>query len=596
MVKPIEGVCEKWTPDDVAQVAYLVGRLYGYNVAREAKFNRNLNRYYNSGRNTIGEGNATIWNPGYQSVGYNARMYEDTSVQARLNVIKSAVDTVTSKLSQARVRPFFDAVKGDYKTIKASRSAQIFFDQFFDAQKIYERAPETARGSMLFEGGHFWIDEEAMTIAPLPHWEFFVNPYEVSAVGLRSATVGMIMKKSYPMSAIKKQFPKSPELKKYEKSPRDGVAEFVILYDLENGKKWYVCNKDIIWCKKIEYTRLPITSIWWSAPILGWSTSCLADDLYTIQVSIDEIQLRIDQAMRQSPFNTVFVPIGSNIKSTMLSNQAAQVVEYSDAGGGIPVVATPAPISTQFIAERDAMIAKAYEFAGVSQLSAQAKKPAGVTAGVALQTLEDVESERFNEIVQRYIHQFVELAELCVEVFPEDADILPDTMDRSKVKWKDIKKQRDLFRVQFSAGAALSKDPATKLQQIQQLQSMGLNLQPILPQLLELPDLENAYSVITASYDYVQSVVERAAESGDIEFVDVVNMEQLFTETARWILRLSADEANKKYIENLIRLLESVQAKQQALTNPQPTAPVADGMGQVPAANIPPAQPVQGGL
>lgn len=595
MVKPIAGTSEKYTREEAAQVSYLIGRLYGYSAAREAKFNRNMNRYYNSGR-TVGEGNATIWNPGYQSVGYNSRMYEDSSVQARLNVIKSAVDTVTSKLSQARVRPFFDAVRGDYKTIKASRSAQIFFDQFFDAQKIYERAPETARGSMLFDGGHFWIDEENMTVSPLPHWELFVNPYEVNAVGLRNATLGMVWRKNYPMSAIKAQFPNAPELEKYSASPRDGVAEFVILYDLEAGRKWYVCNSDIIWCKKVEYNRLPVTSIWWSSPIIGWSTTCLADDLYTIQVSIDEIQLRIDQAMRQSPFNTVYVPIGSNIKPTMMSNQAAQIVEYSDAGGGIPVVATPAPISTQFIQERDAMIAKAYEFAGISQLSAQAKKPGGVTAGIALQTLEDVESERFNEIVQRYIHQFVELAELCVEVFPEDADILPETMDRSTVKWKDIKKQRDLFRVQFSAGAALSKDPSTKLQQIQQLQAMGLNLQPILPQLLEFPDLENAYSVITASYDYVQTVVERAAETGNIDFVEVVNMEQLFTETARWILRLSADEANKKYIENLIKLLESVQEKQKALTTPINPAPAGNVPGNVPAANIQPVAPVQGGV
>lgn len=595
MVKPIEGTKEKYTDAEALEIIGLIGRLYAYSSAREAKFNRNLNRYYNSGRN-VGDASATIWNPGYQSVGFNRIFYDDSSVQTRLNVIKSAVDTVTSKLSQARVRPFFDAVKGDYNTIKAARSAQIFFDQFFDSQKIYERAPETARACMLFDGGHFWIDEESMMITPLAHWELYVNPYEVNAVGIKNATMGMVRKMNYPLAAVKQQFPKAPELEKYKDSNRDGVTEFIVFYDLEKKRKWYICGKDVIWCKKIEYSRLPVTSIWWAKPILGWSTTCLADDLYTIQVTIDEIQLRIDQAVKQSPFNTVYVPQGSEIKSTQLSNEAGLAVPYVEGpGGGMPVVAAPAPISTMYTTLLDSYIAKAYELAGISQLSAQSKKPGGVTSGIAFQTLEDVESERFNVIVQDYIHQFVELAELCVEVFPENADVLPETMDRAKIKWGDIKKQRDLFRVQYSAGSALSKDPSTKIQQIQQLQSLGINLQPILPQLLEFPDLETAYSVTTSSYDYVQTVIERAAETGKTDFVEVVNMEMLFSETTRWILRLSADEANKKYIENLIGLLEKVLEAQNAATEPAPApqpAPVEPPLD----ANIPPVMPVQGGI
>jgi len=588
MVKPIEGASEKYTETESLEIVGLIGRLHAYSSAREAKFNRNLNRYYNSGRNT-GDASATIWNPGYQSVGFNRTFYDDSSVQTRLNIIKSAVDTVTSKLSQARVRPFFDAVKGDYETIKAARSAQIFFDQFFDTQKIYERAPETAKGSMLFDGGHFWIDEENMTINPLPHWELYVNPYEVNAVGVRNVTVGMVFKRNYPLSVVKAQFPKVKALDKYSLSARDAVCEYIVLYDLTNKRKWFVCNKEIIFCKAIEYDRLPVTSIWWSKPVLGWSTTCLADDLYTIQVTIDEIQLRIDQALKQSPFNTIFVPAGSEIKATMLSNEASIVVPYMEGpNGGQPVVSTPAPISPMYSQMLDSYIAKAYELAGISQLSAQSKKPAGVTSGVAFQTLEDVESERFNLIVQDYIHQFVELAELCVEVFPPDADVLPDTMDRAKIKWRDIKKQRDLFRVQFSAGSALSKDPATKIQQIQQLQSLGINLQPILPQLLELPDLETAYSATTASYDYVQTVIQRAAETGKVDFVAVVNMEMLFSETVRWMLRLSADEANKSYIENLNKLLETVLQAQNEATAPAPMPQ----MPPAPVETIPPAMPV----
>ena len=317
---------------------------------------------------------------------------------------------------------------------------------------------------------------------------------------------------------------------------------------------------------------------------MGWSTTCLADDLYTIQVSIDEIQLRIDQAIKQSPFNTVYVPVGSNIKGTMLTNEAGLIVEYSDSGGGQPVVATPAPISPMFVQLLDSHMAKAYELAGISQLSAQSKKPAGVTSGVAFQTLEDVESERFNVLVQDYIHQFVELAEICVEVFPKGEDILPASMNRASVKWGDIKSQSEKFKIQFSAGSALSKDPATKIQQIQQIQSLGINLQPILPQLLEIPDLETAYSATTASYDYVQTVIQKACETGETDFLEVVNMEMLFGEGVRWLLRLSADDANKKYIANLNALLEKVLERQNAAT------------ATMPEPMVPPVMPVENAI
>jgi len=574
MVKPITTKSEAWTSEEEADIKSSISKLHAFSSARDAKYNRNLNRYYNSGRN-IGDASATIWNPAYQTVGFNRTFYDDSSVQTRLNVIKSASDTVVSKLSQARVRPFFDAVRGDYHTIRAARSAQDFFDHFYDSQKVYERAPEVARGCMLFDAGHFFIDEDNLEVRPIPHWEIFVNPYEVNAVGIRNVSYGMIFRRNYPLAIIKAQFPKNKTLEKYKQ--RDAVGEYIIFYDLENGYKWYIYNADIIYRKKIEYKRFPVTSMFWSSPILGWSTTCLADDLYTIQVEIDEIQTRIDQAIKQSPFNTVYIPEGSEIKATMLSNEAAIVVPYMEGpSGGTPVVSTPAPISTMYQSLLETYINKAYELAGISQLSAQSKKPAGLDSGVALQTYEDIESERHNVTVQAYIHQFVEIAEIAVEVFPDDADVMPSTYDKSSVKWSDIKKQRDLFRIQFSAGSALSKDPATKIQQIQGLQALGINLQPILPQLLELPDLETAYSVTTASYDYVQSIIQNAAENGIVEFLSIVNLEMLFSETVRWMMRLSADEANKKYIQNLNTLLERVLEEMKNTAEP-PAPPVDNG-------------------
>ena len=594
MVRKIEAPNVKWTGAERSEVQQNIAFLYGCSAAREAKYNRNLNRFFNNGR---GDARATVWSAGYQSLGYNRAMYDNSTVQTKLNLVKSVVQTVGSKLSQARVRPFFDAVQGDYKTIKATRAAQKFFDAFFDIQKVYERAPEVARGAMLFDAGHFGVDEDTVSIEPVPHWELFVDPYEANGGGLPACTYGMRMRREYPLVAMANQFPDW-----YKSKEAPGVnarrirGEFIVYWDLVAGFKWYIWDREIVYKKAIEYKRLPFTAMWWERPVMGWSTSCLADDLYTIQVEIDEYQLRIDAAVRQSPFNTVFVPAGENgeMKATLLSNEAGLVVPYMPGPeGGMPVVATPAPISPEYFKGLEFYMSKGYELAGVSQLSAQSKKPSGVTSGIALQTLEDVESERHNVTVQSYIHQFVELAEIAVDVFPPDADVLPPAMGRARVKWSDVKKQRDMFKVQFSAGSALSKDPATKIDQIQKLQSLGLNLGPILPQLLEIPDLAGAHSVLFASYVYTQTFIEKAAEEGIVDFAPIADMGMLFREAVQWYLRLSADESNEKYTANLKKLIEKIQAEQEATVPPAPEPIPAPSN---PAAPAPAPAPMTGGM
>ena len=63
-------------------------------------------------------------------------------------------------------------------------------------------------------------------------------------------------------------------------------------------------------------------------------------------------------------------------------------------------------------------IKKAYELEGISEMSAQSKKPADVESGKAMQTLEDIESDRFNVQLQRFTHFLVDVSRLCIDVFP----------------------------------------------------------------------------------------------------------------------------------------------------------------------------------
>ena len=133
---------------------------------------------------------------------------------------------------------------------------------------------------------------------------------------------------------------------------------------------------------------------------------------------------------------------------------------------------------------------------GISQLSAQSKKPTGLDSGIALQTMENVESERFEEQLNQVIRCYVDIAKTCLRVFPKDETILPDASNRVDIKWRDIVEQEKKMQIQFSAADSLSKDPSTKLQQLQQLAAAGIIPPERIAQMIITPVLTPAYEAV----------------------------------------------------------------------------------------------------
>ena len=568
----------KYTEKERADAWNMIKTLWGYNAKSVGKWQRNYNRYQNNGKRAV----PSLWSvrsdiiPGYDLI---AQSNPKSGVQTSINALKSAVDTVVSKISQARVRPFFQAVMGDYKTIKACRAAQEFFDGFFDREDIYSKGTLTLRDGCIFERGVLWVDEDSETIQRVKTWQVAIDPSEFEYAGQAGLTRASLHRKDYPFRLIEKVYGPVPELKTIDRDNVEHADEFAILWDLAEKRKWYFYGSECFRCVEVDYDVSPFVFLYWNPPVKGNTATSLIDENYTIQVQIDELQLRIDAASRGSMFNTVYVPKGSGIKASTLSNESGAVYEY-DPGpvGSAPVVSAPPAISAQYLEMLKMYISTIFENAGISQLSAQSKKPAGVDSGRAIQTLADIESERFNVLLQSYLRFYINLANVCIEVFPENADIVAGKYGKSTAKWKDVKKMRDSYNIQFSAGSALSKDPTRRITEVDMLIQRGLIPGEMAAELLQIPDIEGAYSVSNAAYDYAQTVVECSIETGDIDFLEVADLSLLFQEGVRWLLRLAADEANEKYISNLKKLLNKVQKSLGAIEASAPMAPSDIGM------------------
>ena len=370
--------------------------------------------------------------------------------------------------------------------------------------------------------------------------------------------------RDYPVSLIPKFL--------YEKIKNQlGSTEYVtfgVYYDIVNKVKVYKISA-IQTPLVFEYSAdcIPLVYIHYCSPVLGCYSQSVVDMLNSVQLQIDSLNAKISEAAQLNPAQTFFVPEGSSIKVDQLNNRVGNVVQYRAAPGqtGVPVSQfTPGFIDPSYYQERDRLIEIAYSMVGVSQLSAQSKKPRGLDAAKALLTMEDVESERFETQLNQVIRAYVDLAKVCISVFDKEQYILPPSQYRSALTWGEIQKASQLMSIQFSGADSLSKDPSTKLQQLQALAQAGVIPQTMVARYMEVPDLESGYSLATNANDAVDSVIDSCLEDDNFDVPDYIPFTMLKEQiiNMQLLLRSTNYKKNKDDLEKLSQLYEIVEAKE----------------------------------
>ena len=145
---------------EMQQITNNISELRSYMGGRLAKYMRNYRRYNNTPYTSI----QNIKSPsvvGYWTTDFSTE--EDTTPTPNVNVIKSCIDTLTSKIAQSKVRPFFNCVNGTFKDIQIVKQAQQYFDMFFDLQDANKKVSEAFRDSCVFERGCIYINDITQT-------------------------------------------------------------------------------------------------------------------------------------------------------------------------------------------------------------------------------------------------------------------------------------------------------------------------------------------------------------------------------------------------------------------------------------------------
>ena len=484
---------------------------------------------------------------------------DDTTSAIQENVIASCIETLCSKIASQKVRPFFNTVNGTFKEMQIAKQAQIFFDMLYEENNVNEIITDAFRNACVFDKGIVKISDDGITNR-LP-WNVFFDPREV--------TYNQI-------TYVAEKLPKTPgrilELKYGIKANRNLDYTVYEYYDvMEHIKAVYVQELNKVVTHEYKPNIIPYLEIHYTNPVKGDTSQSLVDQLYGIQTQIDELLAVMKDSIAVNPGMTLLVPRSSNIKTNMLSNRTGQIIQYDPIPGQTtsPVTyATNDIISPQFVQLLDKLKNDAYEIVGISQLSATSQKPSGLNSGVALNTMEDIESSRFETQLNSVVRLYVDVAKACLDIFPPEIDILPDDLNRANIKWADIVEARNNMKIQFSAAESLSKDPSEKLKQLVALSQAGVIPQSHIATLMELPDLQSGYNLANNAFNSVYTFIDNVLVSGILPDKIPVYLPKnkgglLETEIVNTMLSLSIKpEINAKEIDLLQQLFSKVQEEQ----------------------------------
>jgi len=262
--------------------------------------------------------------------------------------------------------------------------------------------------------------------------------------------------------------------------------------------------------------RYPIARIQWTPSLRGFLGIGLVQQLAGSQNKVNELWTDHQEALYWGSSLKIFKQRGSEVNDNHLRARHPAIVEYD---GAKPDYEAPNPASTQAMDSLRWLIQEMYEISGISQASAASKSPLGPNAsGKALDTMDDIQSDRFGQFDLQYSMARVDVGQCTLD---EAKDLAIDAKKDADLKgalvsWID---EIDWKKFDFDGGGyhlAIEPEnfiPGTRAGKLDALQDMAkipgfLNNPLITASLFEEPDLSAANRHLLGPIRALQAVAE----------------------------------------------------------------------------------------
>jgi len=477
-------------------------------------------------------------------IGLDPGMYARTALRdnyltnrVTLNVIKSCIDTASSKIAKSKPRPFFLTDNGNWSQQMRAKKATYFMDGWFQQTKTYQKGRMGFQDSGVFGTGalHLFKENKMVQSERVIIEEIIVDEAE----GMYGCPQNMYRKKSmhrdvaaslWPEHAAK-IFAANSAIK--EDFRADYYADMITVVEgwhlpsgfdsdrkpLKDGRHTIAIDNCTLFDEEYDKIYFPFAFQRWTKSVLGFYGTGLAEELVGIQLEINKILRNIQLAQHLMAVPQVWLEAANAATPNAKINNAIGGIRYYT--GQPPTFMVPTAMNSEIYQYLESLYRKAYEITGVSSMSAQAKKPAGVTAAVALETLSELETERFMIVAQEYEEFYLNITDIVTDMMDDlqeefgDVEINAPYNDyMRRLSWKDVRLDKEAYVLKCFPTNLLPTQPSGKLQRVQELMQAGMFDKEDAISLLDYPDLKAVTARITAPRDDVLKIIGYMLEEG----------------------------------------------------------------------------------
>lgn len=624
------GVSKRWneieSEDDAGrEVAAIVRWLEQNDSGRLGRCQDDLSRY---------EGCSL---PGLSAAAYLRSGPYTSDLYKRLtwNIPRSLCQTVQAKLA-GKNRP-----KVQFVTSAASwrqRRRAYHLDRFAEAQfhlrqgqygNIWELGSLILLLSLVLGDGFAYvyaddIDEQVCVENIFP-WQLFVDPNDAA----QGRPQCLFLKRPFDRDRLTAIYPDSKAAIERAKSISEASSAFFV-GGVRNAEQVEVIDA---WClptgkdkdgkptgglhlryvdgktldrKPWKRSEFPLVHLKWAAQVQGYWAQSLVSEVRTISDEINSIVQRLSDCVRLTQKGLWLVPDGSVAPGTLDNNEDCARIDY-DPAVGKPEFTSPPPFDAATIDWLRMNLEQCYGIPGVSQMSATARKEQGVTAAIAMRTVQDVETERLGTQQNGYELFYVDLCRHMIACTRELAEQNPDYAVRwpgesflKEIKWRDVDLPEDQYVMRPDPVSQLKNTPTDRLQLAQDMFATGTFSKASLDQsILHL----NTKDHLTGGGDKQEKLVERYIESwldatperletGEFKFrspFPYLNLPAAMLQVAEAYVEAQLDEADDFNLDFFLRFIEQCDAivQERAAATAAQAAPVTSAGMAAPAPVAP---------
>lgn len=467
-----------------------------------------------------------------------------SAIQNRVtfNIIQSIIDTVVSKITKNKPKPTFLTEGGDFSLQTKAKNLTQFIAGQFDSTDFYREASRAFKDACIYGTGavkilwrdgqlkaeHVFIDEIAIDDTE----SFYSEPRQMHQVKWmhRDVLIEMFPDKEKEIRDASSDQSYQTDLP-YMNNPN-------MVYVIESwhlpaspesgdGKHAICISTATLFSEEWKKDYFPFIFWRWSERSIGFYGQGLAEQLQGLQLEINKILRTIQVSMHLVSIPKIYLEASSKVVDAHLDNKIGGIIRYA---GTAPTHGPLATIPKDLFSHLDRLYTRAYEVSGVSQLSATSQKPAGLDSGKALREYNDIETERFMEVGQRYEEAFEEAAHLFIKEIKhqlekekeengdeEKPDIQVSVRGEKfikRIKWSDVDMDEDKYMMHIFPTSMLSSTPAGRLQDVQELLQAGFISQEEGRSLLDFPDLQGYYNLANADVEDIKRTIEEIVDDG----------------------------------------------------------------------------------